>query len=242
MYKRQDISYQWAGGLTPGVQQLIDTVELGLSGSTSRLGRLLAPFGIRYVVVVEESAPSFGQGVQSRLDPRIRNSVRSHIDLRPIAADPAVLVFENESWFATRAQFEDGNALDGMTDLSQLVISDLTSGIPVLGDRRSLVEQHGRLGVGAVQVAEEFDQNWRLYTGEEILKPQSSFGWAMRFDSKGDGPAALFYQRPRHIRYGAVLQIVGWVLVMRFAMRRPRTYSKDSILLADETTESGQVQ
>ena len=237
-----DISYQWAGGLTPGVQQLVDTVELGLSGSTSRLGRLLAPFGIRYVVVVEESAPSFGQGVQSLLDPRIRNLVRSHIDLRPIAADPAVLVFENESWFATRAQFEDGDALDGMTDLSQLVISDLTSGIPVLGDRRSLVEQHGRLGVGAVQVAEEFDQNWRLYTGEEILKPQLSFGWAMRFDSKGDGPAALFYQRPRHIRYGAVLQIVGWVLVMRFAMRRPRTYSKDSIPLADETTQSGQVQ
>lgn len=237
-----DIRYQWAGGLTHGVQQLIDTVELGLSGNTSRLGRLLAPFGIRYVVVVEESAPSFGQGVQRPLDPRIRNSVRSHIDLRPIAADPAVLVFENESWFATRAQFEDGDALDGLTDLSQLVISDLTSGIPVLRDHRSLVEQHGRLGVGAVQVAEAFDQNWRLYVGEEILKPQLSFGWAMRFNSKSDGPAALFYQRPRDIQYGAVLQIVGWMLVVRFAMRRPRTYSKDLIPLANETTQPGQVQ
>ena len=237
-----DIRYQWAGVLTPGVQQLVNTVELGLSGGTSRLGRLLAPFGIRYVVVVEESAPSFGHGVQSPLDPRIRNSVRSHIDLRPIAADPAVLVFENESWFATRAQFDDGAALDGMTDLSQLVISDLTSGIPVLTDRRSLVEQHGRLGFGAVQVAEEFDQNWRLHIGEDILKPQLSFGWAMRFDSEATGPAALFYQRPRHIRYEVVLQIVGWMLVLRFAMRRQRSYSKDLIPLANEATESGRAQ
>ena len=237
-----DIRYQWAGVLTPGVQQLVNTVELGLSGGTSRLGRLLAPFGIRYVVVVEESAPSFGDGVQSPLNPRIRNSVRSHIDLRPIAADPAVLVFENESWFATRAQFDDGAVLDGMTDLSQLVISDLTTGVPVLLDRRSLVEEHGRLGFGAVQVAEEFDQNWRLYTGEEILKPQLSFGWAMRFDSESTGPAALFYQRPKHIRYQAVLQIVSWMLVVRFAVRGQRTYSKDSISLANETTKSGRVQ
>jgi GT2 family glycosyltransferase len=237
-----DIRYQWAGVLTPGVQQLVNTVELGLSGGTSRLGRLLAPFGIRYVVVVEESAPSFGDGVQSPLNPRIRNSVRSHIDLRPIAADPAVLVFENESWFATRAQFDDGAVLDGMTDLSQLVISDLTTGVPVLLDRRSLVEEHGRLGFGAVQVAEEFDQNWRLYTGEEVLKPQLSFGWAMRFDSESTGPAALFYQRPKHIRYQAVLQIVSWMLVVRFAVRGQRTYSKDSISLANETTKSGRVQ
>ena len=237
-----DIRYQWAGVLTPGVQQLVNTVELGLSGGTSRLGRLLAPFGIRYVVVVEESAPSFGDGVQSPLNPRIRNSVRSHIDLRPIAADPAVLVFENESWFATRAQFDDGAVLDGMTDLSQLVISDLTTGVPVLLDRRSLVEEHGRLGFGAVQVAEEFDQNWRLYTGEEVLKPQLSFGWAMRFDSESTGPAALFYQRPKHIRYQAVLQIVSWMLVVRFAVRGQRTYSKDSISLPNETTKSGRVQ
>ena len=93
-----------------------------------------------------------------------------------------------------------------------------------------------------MQVAEEFDQNWRLYVGEEILKPQLSFGWAMRFNSESDGPAALFYQRPRDIQYGAVLQIVGWMLVVRFAMRRPRTYSKDLIPLANETTQPGQVQ
>jgi hypothetical protein len=129
-----------------------------------------------------------------------------------------------------------------MTDLSQLVISDLTSGIPVLTDRRSLVEQHGRLGFGAVQVAEEFDQNWRLYIGEDILKPQLSFGWAMRFDSEATGPAALFYSRPRHIRYEVVLQIVSWMLVLRFAMRRQRTYSKDLIPLANEATESGRAQ
>ena len=54
-----DIRHQWVGAPADSDQELLNAVAIGLSGNTVRMGRLLAPFGIRYLAVVERSAPSF---------------------------------------------------------------------------------------------------------------------------------------------------------------------------------------
>ena len=217
-----DIRHQWAGPLTDGHRQLVDAVEIGLSGNTTRMGRLLAPFGIRYVAVVERSTPSFSDGFERPIGSRTRQALGSQLDLRPLATDPSVTVLVNESWMSSRAQFGSPVRLVGLDEPGELVVTDLTSGIPVLTDRRSSREQRGFVGAGEVLVAEAYDPNWRLLIGGETIFPQPSFGWAMRFDSPTSGRAALFHIRPDSVADRAVVQLVLWAVIASLAVHERR--------------------
>tara|TARA_Y100001970_G_scaffold145093_2_gene178260 strand:- start:6994 stop:10089 length:3096 start_codon:yes stop_codon:yes gene_type:complete len=217
-----DVRHQWVGAPTGAHQQLLNAVEIGLSGNTVRMGRLLAPFGIRYVAVVERSTPSFSSGTDRPVGPRVRQSLGSQLDLRPLAADPSVRVLLNESWMSSRAQFVGPVRLAGLDEPGELVVTDLTSGVPILTDRRSAREQRGFVGVGEVLVSEAFDNNWRLLVNDTVVSPTRSFGWAMRFNSPVEGPAVLWHIRPDSVADRAVVQIVLWVVIARFAVTERR--------------------
>ena len=217
-----DIRHQWAGASTDAHRQLEEAVNIGLSGDTVRMGRLLAPFGVKYLAVVEQSTPSFSTGIESPVSARVREALKSQLDLRPIAADPSVMVLLNESWMSSRAQFADPVRLVGLDQPGELVVTDLTPGIPVLTDRKSSTEQHGFVGIGEVLVAEAFDPHWRLLIGERIVAPEMSFGWAMRFDSPLAGPAALWRVRPDPVADRVVVQIALWAVIARIAISERR--------------------
>jgi len=95
-----------------------------------------------------------------------------------------------------------------------------------LTDRRSAREQRGFVGAGEVLVSEAFDNNWRLLVSDTILTPTRSFGWAMRFDSPVEGPAVLWHVRPDSVADRAVVQIVLWLVVARFAVTERRRVSE----------------
>ncbi len=221
-----DIRHQWLGAKNDGHRQLLDAVEIGLSGNTTRMGRLLAPFGIRYVAVVERSTPSFSAGLDRPIGQRTLQAIDSQLDLRPLATDPSVKVLINESWMSSRSQFGSPVRLAGLDEPGELVVTDLSSGIPVLTDRRSSREQHGFVGAGEVLVADAYDPHWKLLAGGETLLPELSFGWAMRFESPSDGPAALWYQRPNSIADRAIVQIVLWAVIARLAVSERRKTSR----------------
>ena len=217
-----DIRHRWAGSSTSTHGQLNDAVKLGLSGDTVRMGRLLAPFGVKYLAVVEQSTPSFSEGIERLVSPRVREALNSQLDLRPLAADPSVMILFNESWMSSRAQFAEPVRLAGLDEPGELVVTDLTSGIAVLTERKSSREQHGFVGVGEVLVADAFDPRWRLLVGEEIVEPEMSFGWAMRFSSPVAGPAALWHMRPNSVADRVVVQIALWAVIARITISERR--------------------
>jgi len=217
-----DIRHQWGGVENSAHRQLVNAVEIGLSGNTTRMGRLLAPFGIRYVALVERSTPSFSVGLDRPIGQRTRQSIDSQLDLRPLATDPSVTVLTNESWMSSRSQFGSPVRLAGLDKPGELVVTDLSSSIPVLTDRRSPTEQHGFVDAGEVLVADAYDPHWRLLVGENVITPDPSFGWAMRFQSPSDGAAALWYQRPDSIADRAIVQIVLWIVIVRLAVSERR--------------------
>lgn len=217
-----DIRHQWGGLENDGHRQLVNAVEIGLSGNTTRMGRLLAPFGIRYVALVERSTPSFSVGLDRPIGQRTRQAIDSQLDLRPLATDPSVTVLTNESWMSSRSQFVSSVRLAGLDEPGELVVTDLSSGIPVLTDRRSPTEQHGFVDAGEVLVADAYDPHWRLLVGGKVVTPDPSFGWAMRFQSPSDGAAALWYQRPDSIADRAIVQIVLWIVIVRLAVSERR--------------------
>ena len=214
-----DLRQQWAGPFDGSQRRLVDAVRLGLEGQTSRLGRLLAPMGGRYVVVVQRATPSFSAGLERPSSPSMLASIGSQLDLRPVATDPSVLVLENDAWVSSRAQFEevlpDVSLLD---EPAELLVTDLTAGIPVLTDRRSSTEQRGPMSDDPVLVAENFDDGWALTVEGVRVEPARAFGWAMSFDPPSGGAAVLSFRRPTSVTLLLLLQSGLWLLFARIAI------------------------
>ena len=93
-------------------------------------------------------------------------------------------------------------------------------------DRRIAREQRGFVGAGEVLVSEAYDRNWRLLVNDTIVTPTRSFGWAMRFNSPVEGPAVLWHIRPDSVADRAVVQIVLWIVIARFAVTERRRTSE----------------
>lgn len=190
-----DVRSSWAPPPTGATQRLIDAVRVGLSGQTLRMGRLLASFNVRYVIVTERSAPSFAAGYDREVPETLHDALSSQIDLRPIAADPAVRLFRNEAWWPTRAQFDSPLPDDFALDPIDLVVSDLSDGVGVLTDRQSPRSYSGSLGRGQLLVTEQHDEGWELTTTAGLVTPDEALGWAMSYQVPTDGPATLSYER-----------------------------------------------
>ena len=220
-----DVRHRWVVPSSPGNERLLSAIRVGLDGETLRLGRLLASFGIRYVVVVERSGPSYATGWEHPLPPALHEALASQIDLRPLAADPSVLVFRNEAWWSTRAQFDEPLPPGFAENPVDLVVSDRSDGVGVLTDYRSVTFQRGPVGAGPVLVAESFDPGWVLEIDGNQVEPSPALGWAMRFDSPIAGTAELYYERSDADTNRIWAQILIWLAIVWVAIGQPTPFA-----------------
>ena len=216
-----DVRHHMATPGTPGNERLLAAVRVGLAGDTLRMGRLLGSFGIRYVVVVERSGPSYSDGVERPIAPEIAEALASQIDLRPLAVDPSVQVFRNEAWWSTRAQFAQPIEPGFAVDQTDLVVSDLSDGIGVLTDYRSSTSQLGSVGTGPLLVADTYDPGWSLRIADSRISPTLAQGWAMRFDPPHAGQAELSYERSDAVTNRLWAQILIWLAIIWVAIGQP---------------------
>ncbi len=219
-----DVRSLWPGPTTPGEERLIDAVRIGLAGETLRMGRLLAAFGIRYVVVVDQSAPSYAQGWERPISAIAHNALESQIDLLPVATDTSVRVYRNDAWWSSRSQFIPPVAAGIGTSQLELIVSDLTRAVAVLTDNRSVTDQRGQIGAGQVLVTESFNSNWRLQTAAGAVAPRPALGWAMSFESAVDGAAQLRYDRPISVTRATTAQVLIWGSLLWLAMGQPTPF------------------
>ena len=220
-----DVRHRWVVPSSPGNERLLSAIRVGLDGETLRLGRLLASFGIRYVVVVERSGPSYATGWEYPLPPALHEALTSQIDLRPLAADPSVLVFRNEAWWSTRAQFDEPLPSGFAENPVDLVVSDRSDGIGVLTDYRSVTLQRGPVGIGPVLVTESFDPGWVLEIEGNRIEPSPALGWAMHFDAPVAGTAELRYERSEADTNRIRAQVLIWLAIVWVAIGQPTPFA-----------------
>ncbi|HVA42690.1 MAG TPA: glycosyltransferase [Acidimicrobiales bacterium] len=80
----------------PGPARAVaSALRLAESGRTGLVGRPLALLGIRYLFVPTTDAPG---GPSLGPPPLLVQSLGEQLDLRPVAVDPSVLVFQNADW------------------------------------------------------------------------------------------------------------------------------------------------
>src|SRR5207253_2840151 len=83
----------WTGPETDDTQRIPAALAAARAGDTSRLGQLLAPMGIRYVVVVDQLAPAPFGGLRRPADPAFASLLSGQLDLEQVNVNPALQVF-----------------------------------------------------------------------------------------------------------------------------------------------------
>ena len=95
---------RWAGSSDGATSLIGDAFHLAEQRDTTRLGRLLAPMGVRYIVVQTSAAPD-SEPVHP-VPPAIDRSLAEQLDLQEVLADPHVQVYRNEAWAPIRTALE----------------------------------------------------------------------------------------------------------------------------------------
>ncbi|MGI8758347.1 MAG: glycosyltransferase [Acidimicrobiales bacterium] len=217
------ITERWAA--TSGPTSLVaDALRLAADGGTERLGRLLGPLGIRYVVLSEQAAPA-RDGTRRRPVPQgVRATIAQQLDLRSIDVDPALTIYENAAWVPVRAALPADAAavVDAPDPFPATVGLDLSAAAPVLTDAGPYTRFRGAVGPGPVYLAEASSPRWELRTGGEVVERERAFGWANAFSPDGSGDATLRY-RTSPLRWLAIAgQVAVWFVAVWFVVRNRR--------------------
>lgn len=214
-----DIAPAPAGDATP---LLGDSVQLALAGETSRLGHLLAPMGVRYLVIPDGLAPEPFGGELAPVDPSVADAFTEQLDLVEVGLNRELRVFRNTAWIPVRASIpiDREAAGDAETALAQTVAADLTGSRLVLEQRHGPFRATGEIeGIGPIHVASGSDPGWELTIAGRSQPRRRHFGWAVGFEAEQSGAGELTYRTPSSIRLALFGQLALWIVLIVFVWR-----------------------
>jgi hypothetical protein len=165
-----------------------DAIELAAGNETSRLGRLLAPMGVRYVVVVEADRPVAPAEERTPAPPAVVDALRQQLDLAPVEVDEGIQVFRNAAWVPQRA------AVESADDLVTAV--DALPATPVLRDRDEVDRYEGDVPAGAVWTSTAASGRWSLQVDGRSASRFDGFGWGNAYVVDEGGAASFEYSTP----------------------------------------------
>lgn len=215
-----------ASDLLPGrpsaaTASIADVLRVAQDGGTARLGRLLAPMAVRYIVVPTQTAPRDDVPPRPGIPPALTRALGSQLDLRLLPADATLAVYENTAWGPGRALAPPTLVGEVPEDLGAGV--DLAGGQPVLTQGGPVRFRGAIPDAGTAILAETPSSRWSLEVGGRSADRTRAFGVANAFDVTRPGDGRLRFNTPV-LRYALVLlQLALWVGVIRFlVMTRPR--------------------
>lgn len=204
---------RFTSGTNGATGELADAMRVADERRTNRLGHLLAPMGVRYVVVSERLSPSTSGGAVA-VPTRIRDALAQQLDLREIPVRDGITIYENDAWVPMRAVLP-ATAVGPRDDPSDAVGQDLAASTPALTHADGPDRFTGKVGrVGDLLVASTADPAWKLTIDGLPMQRSTAFGWANQFDASGTGDAELVFDTPTTHRLAAGAQVVLWVFVL----------------------------
>jgi GT2 family glycosyltransferase len=219
------LTERWSAPAYGATPLVADALRLAAAGDTERLGRMLGPLGVRYVVLAERAAPDRTGATRRPVPAGLTAAVARQLDLRRIDVDPALTLYENAAWVPVRAHVRGAaaGALAAGSSLRTAAVTDVAAAAdPVLTRRSGPTRYRGAVPSGTVYVAESASSGWQLRAGGRTAARSKALGWANRFDVTTGGDATLRY-RTSPLRWGAVaLQAALWVALVAYFVRTRR--------------------
>jgi hypothetical protein len=212
-----DASDLWPGPPSDSTKAMGDAVRVARQGGTARLGRLLAPMGVRYVVVPKQLSTGGDRPEELAIPAGLTRALGSQLDLRLLPSDPALDVYENVSWGSVRSV---------LTDAARAALgSDPRAGVDLSGSEAVLPGQgpvrfKGPLdNPGTVLLAEAPSGRWELTVGGRTADRTDAFGVANAFAAPQPGSAKLRYRTPPYRWPLALVPFVLWAMAASLLWR-----------------------
>ncbi|MFO7590648.1 MAG: hypothetical protein R6X23_07085, partial [Acidimicrobiia bacterium] len=191
-----------------------------ISGDTTRLGRLLAVAGVRYVALPRRDGVG---GTPGRRLPAVTAALADQLDLARLRSDAGLVLYENESWAPATAVVTGADAdkipvappAARPVSLSAAAATDLTGAAPLGG---------GSVPPGRILDAEAYDAGWQASGSDGVLDHAEAFGVVNTWENPDAQPVSITHdgQTTRNVLCAAqvaigVLALVWWGLGRRRA-------------------------
>lgn len=211
----------WVGSDDGSTGLLADVLDLARSGQTARVGRLLAPMGVRYIVVPEQIAPAPFASERLPIPTDLADTLAGQLDLEPLDLPAGLTVYRNQAFYPKRAVVPSAAAPPrggGVTDAAGVDLSGLRVALP---DRDGQLRWSGPVDADTtVLFAAAHSDRWSLSVSGRDAKQTKPYGWANGFEVGTEGTATLsFATSPlRYLMLGA--QVLVWAWVARRLVRQ----------------------
>ena len=224
-----DARWLW-NATSPGpAGTLGSAVDQARSDGTDRLGSLVAPAGVRYIVVLTSVAPEIA-GEQSPttypVPADLLPGLVHQIDLQPILSGTGITVFLNAAWIPQRAEVPGHpGAVPAQADRLDLppgtkVVPGAVAVLPGAAASRSF---HGPLVPGTVFASMAPAGSWQLVSGSGATLPRApAFGWAARFSVPAATTGTLRFAGGLLPLLIGVFSVLAWGIALAALVDRRR--------------------
>lgn len=222
------------------VRPLIDAVA---DHTTLRAGRLMAPLGIRYIVVpVVDRVRSTSSSPLPEPEGMLA-AFGEQLDLQKVYSPPSMVIFENTQWLPISSILSPAAAASSKAGgVTALVSAELAESEPVLLGTTASRHPSEQLPAGTLHWGVPYDSNWFVKTNGAEAKVRPSFGSVMAFDLQDSTEGSLEYSTSANRYILVVLQGLLWLLVI-VAIVQPRRLSRRlSRLQSDPALATTEVQ
>jgi hypothetical protein len=184
-----------------------DAIALTTQRRTNRMGRLLAPMGVRYVAVTRTNGP----GGESDPPPAgLESSLADQLDLVRLHAPAGLVLYENAAWVPERAAVTGAAASSvpiGPVDPSRSALrTDLHAAAVPLGD--------APVPKGTALLGQAHDSEWKASGGGATLPHLEAFGWSNAFRVPSSERVSLKFDGQSTHDLLLVAAAVPWVLLL----------------------------
>lgn len=208
----------WAGSPEGDTGLVADAVRAAAARRTTRLGRLLAPFAVRYVIVPQRLAPEPFDAPAHPVPPAVPTVLSQQLDLEERRLNEGVLVYENVAWAPARSALPRGD-LPEDGGLAAAAATSLRDGEPVLPGRDGVTSFAGDVPAESdVLWSAGSSDRWRLEVAGAAAPRREVFGWANGFAVDDGGAATLSYATPGWRVPLLVLQVLLWLAAVQFVV------------------------
>ncbi len=220
----------WAGIPSDTEHDVTAAIDAIRSETTLRAGRLLAPYGIRYIIV------PVVDGARSTIDDPLPvpagllDALNDQLDLGtpPLTSPLDFVVYENTAWTPVRSELTPAGAAASQNGGAEAIAATDLSGSTPFGPGASLQGPvSGPVQAGTVHVAVPFDSRWQLSVGGTDVAARPAFGTTMGYDVAAAGEATLTYDSPTSRSLLLAVQVVLWLALLVVASRfSPSTWRR----------------
>jgi len=213
------IAETWAGDI--GAASATESaLQIAASGGTTRLGALLAPMAVQYVVVPLAPAPDpFAQDT-TYVPSDLLAVLDGQLDLESVTVNAGVRVYRNAAFGPSRALLPADAAIpEGGDALADRMIAGLASAPAVLGDVDGYSDWSGGLDAGGRLFVSAAGDGWVLEVDGQEVPAQPAVGWASTYEVAGAGEARLRFDTPTTRRLALAGQVLLWVVAVAYLLR-----------------------